>query len=287
MLGKLFKHDMRQISKVMFPFMILIFGTTILGTVALKFAREISYSFGDNLIRNALNSSLYIIFGFSAFALFAYAVLAVFLSVSRYYKNFFSDEGYLTFTLPVKSSALIFSKLLATLIWIFISAVVVTVCILIYVTFGGAPIGKAINVDFWITMKDGMWFILKDIFSGINVSEAFLLIELFALGFIATVYGVLSLFLAVTIGSIVAKKHKILASIGFYYLINTAISTVTMVFTTVISFVTARIYDIYSSYSSDALVHTYLIGILLMYAVIIVVEFLITNYLLSNKLNLQ
>lgn len=281
MLGKLFKHDMRQISKVMFPFMILIFGTTILGTVALKFAREISYSFGDNVIKNTLNSSLYIIFGFSVFALVAYAVLAIFLSVSRYYKNLFTDEGYLTFTLPVNSSTLIFSKLWATLIWAHISVVVVIVCVLIYVTFGGAPIGKVINVEFYEGLGEVIWLVLKSFFSELNVSYAFMTVETVALGFIATIYGILSLFLAITIGSIVAKKHKILASIGFYYLINTAISTVTMIFTTMLSFGTAGMHY------SNAFVHIYLIGTVFIYAIIMATEFLITNYLLKNKLNLQ
>ena len=282
MLGKLFKHDMRQISKIMLPFMILIFGTTILGAVALKFGREISYSLNDNIIRNTVNSSLYTIFGFSVFALCAYAVLAILLSVSRYYKNFFSDEGYLTFTLPVKSSTLIFSKLWATLIWSLISAAVVTVCILIYVTFGGAPIGKAINVNFWVSLKDFLQDFLRWIFSGINASDAFILIEFGALGIVSMVYGILSLFLAITIGSIVAKKHKILASIGFYYLINTGISTAIMIFTTVLSFMASNMYGLV-----DFIVHSYLISMLLVYAIVMVAEFLIIDYLLKKKLNLQ
>ena len=275
---------MRQISKVMLPFMILIFGTTILGTAALKFGREVSYSVDDYAIRNILNSSLYLIFGFSVFALFAYAVLAIFISISRYYKNFFSDEGYLTFTLPVKSSTLIFSKLWATLLWTLISGAVVAVCILIYVTFGGAPIGKVINVEFYETLGEAMRLILKGLFTELDISDAFILAEAVVLGFISMVYGMLSLFLAITIGSIVAKKHKILASIGFYYLIHTAISTVTMVFMTIISFNTVNI-STYASY--ELVLHLYLIGMIFIYTVITVAEFLITDYLLKNKLNLQ
>lgn len=287
MLGKLFKHDMRQIAKIMLPFMVFVFGTTILGTAALKFAREISYGFTDGVIKNLFSVSLYFIFGFSVFALSAYAVLSVFLSVSRYYKNLFTDEGYLTFTLPVNSSTLIFSKLWSTLLWTLISVVVVIACIVIYITFGGAPIGNVINVDFYQTLGEVLWTGLKWFFSELNVSYTFMVVEIVVLGLVATVYGILSLFLAITIGSIIAKKHKILASIGFYYAINTAVSTVTTVVMTSLAFGTIGIGHLSVDHAADTFIHIFLISMFLIYAAIMVTEFLITNHLLKKKLNLQ
>lgn len=281
MLDKLFKHDMRQISKMMLPFMIFVFGTTILGTAALKLAREASYNFDDNVIRNLFSVSLYFIFGFSVFALFAYSVLAVFVSVSRYYKNLFTDEGYLTFTLPVNSSTLIFSKLWSTLIWTFVSVVVVIACVFLYITFGGAPIGKIINTDFY-EILGALFSDLKSVFSELRVSYAFMGIEIIMLEFVAMVYGVLSLFLAITIGSIIAKKHKILASIGIYYAINSAVSTVTTIVMTILVFGTFG-----ADPAVDTAVHIFLISVLLIYSAIMVTEFFITNHLLKNKLNLQ
>ena len=287
MLGKLFKHDMRQISKILLPFMVFVFGTTILGTAALKFAREISYNSDGGVIRNLFSVSLYFIFAFSVFALFAYSVLAVFLSISRYYKNLFTDEGYLTFTLPVKSSTLIFSKLWSTLIWTIISVVVVIVCIFLYITFGGAPIGKVINADFYKALGETLWSGLKWFFSELNVSYAFIAVEVVALGLVSMVYWVLLLFLAITIGSIVAKKHKILASIGFYYAINTAASTVTTVVMTILAFGTVGMHDLYMEQAADTFVHVFLVSMFFIYAAIMVTEFLLTNHLLKKKLNLQ
>ena len=279
MLGKLFKHDMRQISKIMLPFMILVFGTTILGTAALKFAGEINYYFEDNISRNLLGSSLYLIFGFSVVALFAYMVLDIILAVSRYYKNFFSDEGYLTFTLPVKSSTLIFSKLWATFSWSIISAVVAIACILIYLTFGAAPVGKAINVVFWQWLKDVLVSLIR-FFSDFNVSEAFIVVEAVALGLVSAIQGILALFLPITIGSIIAQKHKILASIGFYFLIHIAVSVVTTIVTTFI--LAVNLHD-----SADLFIHIYFISRIFVYATVMVTEFLITNYLIKKKMNLQ
>lgn len=267
--------------------MVFVFGTTILGTAALKFAREISYSFDDGVIMSLFSVSLYLIFAFSVFALCAYAVLAVFLSVSRYYKNLFTDEGYLTFTLPVNSSTLIFSKLWSTLLWTLTSAVVVIACIFLYFTFGGAPIGKVINVDFYKTLGEIVWPGLKWFFSELHASYAFMAVEVVALGVVELFYGILSLFLAITIGSIVAKKHKILASIGFYYAINTAVSTVTTVVMTVLAFGAVGMNRVNAEQMADTFIHIFLISTLLIYAGIMVTEFFITNHLLKKKLNLQ
>lgn len=287
MLGKLFKHDMRQIAKIMFPFMLLVFGTTILGTAALKCAREASHNFHAGLISGLFNVSLYLLFAFSVFALLAYAVLAVFLPVSRYYKHLFTDEGYLTFTLPVKTSTLIFSKLWAALIWTVVSIVVVLVCILLYVTFGGAPIGKVVNTGFYEALKTVVWPGLKLFFTEIDASSKWMVVEFIASELVAIVYGILLMFLAITIGSIIAKKHKILASIGIYYLINTAISTATTIMIMVLSFGTVSMFEPYADQSADPFVHVMLIGMLFLHTGIMIAEFLVTNHLLKKKLNLQ
>lgn len=287
MLGKLFKYDMRQISKIMLPFMILVFGTTILGSAALKIGREVSASFTSNIITNTFCVSLFCLFGISVLALFAYAVMAVFLSVSRYYKHLFTDEGYLTFTLPVKSSTLIFSKLWATLLWFLLSVAVVIACIFVYVTFGGAPLGKFMNTEFY----DGLWYVvwsgLKLLFSGLPVSYLFNVIETFALGLASLVYSILTMFLAITIGSLIAKKHKILASIGIYYAINTALSTATTVLMTVFMFGFSDMYDIFAETTINAFSHVLPISMFCLYAGALVAEFLFINHLLKKKLNLQ
>lgn len=281
MLGKLFKHDMRQLSKILLPFMVFVFGTTILGSAALKVAREIGHRFDDGIVKDLFSVSFYFIFAFSVVALCAYAVLSVFLSVSRYYKNLFTDEGYLTFTLPVKSSTLVFSKLWSTLLWTLLSAVVVIACIFLYVTFGGAPIGKVIHAEFYRALGEVVWPGLKWFFSELNASYAFMALEGIALEFVAMVYVILSLFLAITIGSIVAKKHKILASIGFYYAINTAVSTATTIVMMILAF------GMIGMQAADTVIHVFLISMFFIYAAIMVTEFLLIHHLLTKKLNLQ
>lgn len=64
--------------------------------------------------------------------IFAFAIIIIgllistfFLVVSRFYKNIYGRQGYLTMTLPVNSHQLILSKLVAALIWYFIASLVI------------------------------------------------------------------------------------------------------------------------------------------------------------------
>ena len=104
MLGKLFKYDMKQISRIMLPLVLLTFGTTLFGTAALKTVNEVVVPLESGVAQNVLLSSLYMVFGISVFVLCAFAVMAILFTVARFYKNLFTDEGYLTFTLPVTLS---------------------------------------------------------------------------------------------------------------------------------------------------------------------------------------
>ena len=56
------------------------------------------------------------------------AVAAGILLLVRFYRSRFTDQGYLTFTLPVKTHQILGATWLNMLIWTVISAVVVMIC---------------------------------------------------------------------------------------------------------------------------------------------------------------
>ena len=209
MLGKLFKYDMKQISRIMLPLVLLTFGTTLFGTAALKTVNEVVVPMESGVAQNVLLSSLYMVFGISVFVLCAFAVMAILFTVARFYKNLFTDEGYLTFTLPVNTSTIIMSKFWATVLWMAIASVAIVVCIFIYVSFGNAPHGEFFNTAFYKDLGE----MLKIVMSKLELSDAMFLSEAVVCVILQVVHSVFMLFLAVTIGSIVAKKHKILASV--------------------------------------------------------------------------
>ena len=55
------------------------------------------------------------------------ALFSTIMACVRYYKNFFTDEGYLTFTLPVKKTDLLLSKVVSSVILQIASGVVIAI----------------------------------------------------------------------------------------------------------------------------------------------------------------
>lgn len=86
------------------------------------------------------------------------------------------------------------------------------------------------------------------------------------------------LMLSVTIGSILAKKHKILAAVGVYYGIHVALSMVT-------SFTMAM--GVFSGTDGKVWMLRYLGGMALLMAAVSIVGYFLMYALVDRKLNLN
>lgn len=187
MLKKLFKHDMRSVSTLIFSLTLLVLGTTLVGTAASKIAVEIGnyYGTGFSVARMILQGVLGMLTGISVIAIVAFAVIVLFILMSRFYKNFFTDEGYLTFTLPVKTSSLLFSKLWTTVIWTLYDCAVVVVCMTIFITFGTSKAGTFVNTEIFTEL----FRVLKLVFGNLSVSIGFLILEVLVGIFVASLWA--------------------------------------------------------------------------------------------------
>ena len=130
-----------------------------------------------------------------------------------------------------------------------------------------------------LTQTYSAWVILKYI------------VEIVVIFIISLLYGVLSIYLALTIGSIIAKKHKILAAIGIYYGLNTVMSIFVMIVNFIFTFTVANSYqDSYSSNYEIAIDRVFDISFFInaaSFLVFSIVAYFVTRHLLKNKLNLS
>ncbi len=162
----------------------------------------------------------------SVLSVVAFSILTFILLAMRYYKNFFTDEGYLTFTLPVKLHTVINSKLIMVFVMLILTGIVTSL---------SSTIMQAIGDEYFVEN-------MKDFFAGLGsffqmAEEAGMLgwaivyvIEALLIMFFSSLFSVLFLGCCITFGSVVAKKAKVLASIGIYYGANWIFSVVTMIF---------------------------------------------------------
>ena len=180
-------------------------------------------AFGMRLMVSELSSSsprvLLAIPGYLGFLL-NYFVVAAFLVATevlvflRFYKHFFSDQGYLTFTLPVSRAKLFASKTVNAMLWMVFSAGVVGICAFEYVLI--------VPPEF--VLFDAIGSLLKGIWESGGLS-LLLLVEM-VLIFLASLWLTTSVIqLCITVASILVKKLKLLVAVGIYYVVNVIVST--------------------------------------------------------------
>ena len=138
---------------------------------------------------------------------------SVFYALWRFYKSRFTEEGYLTYTLPVNNHFLILSSLLMSAVEILLVLIAAGAAVMLALgVFSLSLPWKEIGPDTW----NAVWRFLGEIGNelGRHGEECFLLLMNMILGGISTL---ILLMLSVTIGAIVAKKHPILMAVLAFY----------------------------------------------------------------------
>ena len=107
--GKLLKYELLCSSQVLLP----IYGILLLVSVIAYFEQGLNGTFSTNILDN-VEAILAIIF-FSVFI--AATVLTVVHLINRFKKSMFSDEAYLTMSLPVTVNNHLVAKFVSSLIW--------------------------------------------------------------------------------------------------------------------------------------------------------------------------
>ena len=204
------------------------------------------------------------------------AVLAVALSLGasvfyvlwRYYRSRFTEEGYLTFTLPVGNHQLMMSSILASVLEVLLVALatVAAVAAAFGIFAAGLPWGK-VDGYFWLRLREALGEIFAS-FRPIAGDMALLLLN----AVVMWLAILLTLMLAISIGATVAKKHPILVAIAVYY----GLSLVRMI----AYFNAAEA----CAYLSDRATFVVLAGVNM---VTILIAYFGMHYLTSRKLNLN
>ena len=123
MLKKCMKYDFKAYYKIFIALSAALLALSVIGGLSI------------NSIANEPTTTIKIlgIVGTSIFVVLAmfYPIVTFGVGIHAYYRNFRTDEAYLTFTLPVKRETLLLSKLLTTMISLVCSLVVLTVSVTI------------------------------------------------------------------------------------------------------------------------------------------------------------
>lgn len=237
MLKKLMKHDFRALSRTLFPLQIGVLGGGLLATLLTALTirlGEYSSSIGTSaLLRQIVMGLSAMVSVLIGVAIMASALVTLLLICYHFYRSFLGDEGYLTFTLPVPTSKLIWSKLLTGMIWTLINMVVIMVTLLIFSVFGTTTNSIA-NGEVLQAFRMFFTDVLPEASKYISVPIAS--VEVVVVGILGLASQLLEIFFAIVVGGQVAKKHRILAAIGMYLLINMGVGMISTTFLSVVGF---------------------------------------------------
>jgi hypothetical protein len=238
MFRKLIKYEWKNNAGLLGMLSLAAVGVAILGTVLLR----VLINYSDEIVASNAPSALIflplgLLLAFCFLALALYAAAVTILLLYRFYKNKFTDEGYLTFTLPVRPSAIFLSSALVILLWQVISMVLV-VTLLGAMLFIGTAQSGFVNREIWEGIR-AVSQDFSDIFLGFGreMGSGYGILMILSL-IITPIYGIVSNMTWITVGAVLAKKHKILAAIGLAYagnMVANILSSVVTMFPTILT----------------------------------------------------
>lgn len=195
MVKKLFKHEVYALWRLMIPIWCVLFGVSLLGRFVQLFEQE-------SVAYNIINGSA--IF-FYVVSLGACLVCPFVFAITRFHRNLFRGEGYLSFTLPVTNHQHILVKLSVAVITELVTLVAAAISVVL-LTFGELT---------WEIAK-AVWYVLKLASRAWGGNMPLYLVE----GVIAliTVFTVETLlfYACICIGQ-QSKKNRTMAAVGAYF----------------------------------------------------------------------
>lgn len=262
MLGKLLKYEIKATARIFLP----LYGALIVFAILNRLFMWINISVTSLNIIRFLFMAGYVIL------IVGILVLTYVVMIQRFYKNLVKDEGYLMFTLPVRTWELIASKMIVSAMWMLLSTCMIFISVLT----------MCANAEVFRQMADAfreLNMMLKGVFSSVGLFY----FEIILTGLVAVVSSVLMIYAAISLGSLF--KNKLLGAFGAYvviYLIGQLIMSLVIL---IINFVDPQIYQ--NLMASNILPQMIIWLILLLELIFGTGYFIASNYIFSKKLNLE
>ncbi len=261
MLGKLFKHEMKAMTRLLLPLFLVLAALTVIDRVVIYL--------------DIFKGTLAVIPGFITLAyvmsIIAVVVVSSVLIILRFYKNLVSDEGYLMFTLPVKSNQLINSKLLASFLWTVLSFVAVFASIL----------AVASGSFDWSDFTQGFKMVMAEIKTEFGNNLVLFFVEVIFMVILGIINSILLIYVSVAVGQLF-NGHKVLGSFAAYIGINIALQIVMTICTAALGFLFRDSFEDITS-----ITHILFPLVLFFLLVINAAYYLATDFIFKRRLNLE
>jgi hypothetical protein len=267
MLGKLMKYEIKATGRTLIPLYIALLAFAIINKIFI--GTGLSHKLeGFGSIPFILS-----IFGYGC-TMAAVFIVTFFVIIQRFYKNLLGDEGYLMNTLPVTTIINITSKISIATFWNIISGFIAVLSIII----------MAFNADAFGRFFHEFFQAFSDSYAQFGIQVYIVIMEAIVAILVQLIKSIAMIYASISIGHLFSK-HRILSSFGAFIVLNlitTAISSALG-----IAFSYSNLTTIFDNITSSLKIHLFLGFLILFNLVFFIFYFIITNYILKNKLNLE
>lgn len=262
MLNKLLKYDLKWVYKPLIVFYIILFIFSILVRAIESFESTLILLIIDKICCGVVISMIITIL-----------INLLMRNWSRFIKNIYKDESYLTHTLPVSKNSIFLSKVLTSIITLLTSVLIIVVCLAIC----------ALNKDTWIILKE----LLENSAIYFDSSVIGLILTIITTIFFELLFIVLCGMLGIIIGHS-SNNLKIVKSIIYGFIIYSFLSILSVGILYVCGLLNSDLMNIFNTtlVNSNALKLMMIIAII-MYAIYNVLIYLISNILLNKGVNID
>lgn len=268
MVKKLIKYDFHSYFRLLFPVQLILIGIACVN----RFIQ-----FFENM-----ESSIYKVVFISSLVLYCVGIIVLMLmtgifSIVRFYQGMYTNEGYLSHTLPVTPAQHILAKLLTSLIFYFGSLLTV------FLSFIALSFGE-VNIELFKSLG---YLVFKVYLPKYGADGVLYIIEGLLLLIVLRITSFLLYYFCITVGQMVSKK-KILLAFGVYFGLYVLSQMIATIFIIIISLDPEWLQNLSRWLSDNPLIamHIYLRTYLVVDCILGTVYFVLTKTIMSKKLNL-
>lgn len=267
MVRKLIKYDFQSYLRLLLPVQLILIGIAFVNRIVQLFENTDSGVYTTIFVSSLV---LYIV------AIIVLILMTVIISIMRFYQGMYSNEGYLSHTLPVTPAQHITAKLLTSLLFYF------GTLLSVFASFIVITLGE-VNIEVF----KAFGYLVKQYFTQLGFQGAVFILEAVLTLFALRITTFLLYYFCISVGQLVSRK-KILLAFGVYfglYVISQIIGTISIIIFTMSPIWLENIMDWLTEHPYPA-IHIYLCGMLVGEAVLGTFYFLFTKYIMGKKLNL-
>lgn len=270
MVKKLFKYEFLAFLRVMLPVEIAVLGVGIV-------TRLIQLFDNDTLSYHIAFISSCVLLGI---AVVVSSVMVFIVTLRRFYKNLFTSEGYLSFTLPVTPAQHILVKGVTAAAFDVIGLIVAILSCMI-----------ACDFEFLIEIFKAFNYCVAQAFKMLpNTHLIFWIFEIFVFALVYVATNILLYYACISIGQ-TAKKNRVGAAVGVYFIYYAITQVLGTVFIIVSAVITETEWFIkllnWIPKHYIATMHIGFIGAIVICGAIGTLFFFISHNIMRKKLNLE